>query len=326
MVVARGIVSDAGCARTRTEGEAGALRIASLLSSATEIVYELGLEDHLVAISHECDWPPEALRLPRLSRVRFDPAGLTSAEIDAEVRRCMLEYGSVYEVDTRALAEARPDLVLTQAVCEVCAVPTASVHEAVAALDRPPRVLSLDAHTLEEIIDSVEEVADAADEREAGAVTVARLRARVDHVRQAVDGRTKRRVLALEWLDPPFAPGHWIPEMIGIAGGESLIGTAGGHSVEVPWSAVEGLDPDRLLLVPCGYALDAAREDAARARDRLHAVAPRAVEGGGAAIGHSAYFSRSGPRVVAGIEALAAWLHPDAFPEGDPGGILEGWR
>jgi len=302
------------------------MRIASLLSSATEIVYELGLQDRLVAISHECDWPPEALRLPRLSRVRFDPAGLTSAEIDAEVRRCMLEHGSVYEVDTRALAEARPDLVLTQAVCEVCAVPTASVHEAVAGLDRPPRVLSLDAHTLEEIVASVVEVAEAADEPRTGAEAASRLRERIARVREAVDGRPRPRVLALEWLDPPFAPGHWIPEMIEIAGGESLLGTVGGHSVEVPWSAVEGLDPDRLLLVPCGYALEQAREDAARASERLHAAAPRAVEGGGAAIGHSAYFSRSGPRVVGGIEALAAWLHPGAFPAGGPGGILEGWR
>lgn len=302
------------------------MRIASLLSSATEIVYELGLQARLVAISHECDWPPEALTLPRLSRVRFDPAGLTSAEIDAEVRRCMLEHGSVYEVDTRALAEARPDLVLTQAVCEVCAVPTASVHEAVAGLDRPPRVLSLDAHTLEEIIASVVDVAEAAGEPRTGAETAARLRERIGRVRDAVAGLDRPRVLALEWLDPPFAPGHWIPEMIEIAGGDSLIGAAGGHSVEVPWTDVEGLDPDRLLLVPCGYALDQAREDAARARERLHAAAPRAVASGGAAIGHSAYFSRSGPRVVAGIEALAAWLHPDAFPGGGPDGILEGWR
>jgi iron complex transport system substrate-binding protein len=311
--------------RTRTASRLE-LRIASLLSSATEMVYELGLEDHLVAISHECDWPPEALRLPRLSRARFDPAGLTSGEIDAEVRRCMLEYGSVYEVDTRALAAARPDLVLTQAVCEVCAVPTASVHEAVAGLPHRPYVLSLDAHTLEEIIDSVEDVADAADEPGVGAVTVARLRARVDRVREAVAGRGRPDVLALEWLDPPFAPGHWIPEMIEIAGGRNLIGTAGGHSVEVPWSDVEGLDPDRLLLVPCGYALDQARDDAARARDRLHALAARAVEAGGAAIGHSAYFSRSGPRVVDGIEGLAAWLHPDALPADATDGILERWR
>jgi iron complex transport system substrate-binding protein len=307
-------------------GKGWILRIASLLSSATEIVYELGLQDQLVAISHECDWPPEALGLPRLSRVRFDPAGLTSGEIDAEVRRCMLEHGSVYEIDAAALAEARPDLVLTQAVCEVCVVPTASVHEAVAALERPPRVLSLDAHTLDEILASVADVAAAAGEPWLGAEAVGRLRGRIERVQAAVAGRARPRVLALEWLDPPFAPGHWIPEMITAAGGESLIGSVGGHSVEVAWSSVEGLDPDRLLLVPCGYALDQAREDADRARERLHSAAPRAVDAGRAAIGHSAYFSRSGPRVVGGIEALAAWLHPDAFPDGGPAGIVEGWR
>ncbi|HSU14884.1 cobalamin-binding protein [Longimicrobium sp.] len=301
------------------------MRIASLLSSATEIVYELGLEDRLVAISHECDWPPEALGLPRLSRVRFDPAGLTSGEIDAEVRRCMLEFGSVYEIDARALADSRPDLILTQAVCEVCAVPTPSVHEAVARLSDPPRVLSLDAHTLEEIVASVAQVADAAGEPARGEETTARLRARISRVREAVADRPRPRVLALEWLEPPFAPGHWIPEMIEAAGGESLIGAAGGHSVEIPWADVEGMDPDRLLLVPCGYALEQAREDADRARGRLHALAPRAVAGGDAAVGHSAYFSRSGPRVVAGIEALAAWLHPDAFPGGADEAILARW-
>ena len=300
------------------------MRIASLLSSATEIVYELGLQDRLVAISHECDWPPEALSLPRLSRVRFDPAGLSSAEIDAEVRRCMLEYGSVYEIDSAALAASKPDLILTQAVCEVCAVPTPSVHQAVAGLAHPPEVLSLDAHTLEEILASVGDVADAAGEHARGEETVARPRARIDHVRESVAGRGRPRVLALEWLDPPFAPGHWIPEMIEIAGGESLIGRVGGHSVEIPWADVDGLDPDRLLLVPCGYALERARADADAARARLHVSATRAVFGGKAAVGHSAFFSRSGPRVVAGIEALAAWLHPDAVPASGAG-ILERW-
>lgn len=301
------------------------LRIASLLSSATEIVYELGLQDRLVAISHECDWPPEALSLPRLSRVRFDPAGLTSGEIDAEVRRCMLEYGSVYEIDAAALAGSRPGLILTQAVCEVCAVPTPSVHEAVRALPDVPHVLSLDAHTLDEIIESVEQVADAANQREQGVLTAASLRARLDHVRECVSARRRPRVLALEWLDPPFAPGHWIPEMVEIAGGEGLIGTVGGRSVEIPWADVESLDPDRLLLAPCGYGLEQAREDADRARARLRAIAPRAIAAGRAAIGHSAYFSRSGPRVVAGIEALAAWLHPDAFPRGSTDGVIEAW-
>jgi iron complex transport system substrate-binding protein len=258
--------------------------------------------------------------------VRFDPAGLSSADIDAEVRRCMLEHGSVYQVDVTALAQAAPDLVLTQAVCEVCAVPTASVHEAVAGMARPPRVLSLDAHTLDEIVGSVRDVADAAGAPAAGAEATRRLEARLDAVRQAVAGLPRPRVLALEWLDPPFAPGHWIPQMIEVAGGDSLIGSAGGHSVEVPWSALESLDPDRLLLVPCGYDLAQARADADAARSRLHALAPRAVAAGAAAIGHSAWFSRSGPRVVGGIEALAAWLHPDRFAAAALEGVIAGWR
>jgi iron complex transport system substrate-binding protein len=302
------------------------LRIASLLSSATEIVHELGLEDRLVAISHECDWPPESQHLPRLSRSRFDPAGLTSGEIDAAVRRCMAEHGSVYEVDVAALRDARPDLILTQAVCEVCAVPTGSVHEAVAMLPFTPQVLSLDAHTLEEILLTLRQVADAAGESARGAETEARLRGRMDTVRRAVADRPRPRVLALEWLDPPFAPGHWIPEMIEMAGGESLVGTAGGHSVEIPWSDAEGLDPDALLLLPCGYAMEPARADADRARDRLHALAPRAIAEGRAAVGHSSYFSRSGPRVVDGIEALAARLHPGAIGESAAEGVLEPWR
>ncbi|HEU0052160.1 MAG TPA: cobalamin-binding protein [Longimicrobium sp.] len=302
------------------------MRIVSLLSSATEIVFELGLQDHLVGISHECDWPPEALHLPRMSRVRFDPAGLTSGEIDAEVRRCMLEYGSVYAVDVDALRDARPDLVLTQAVCEVCAVPTGSVLDAVAELPAAPVVASLDAHTLDEIIASLRQVAEAAGEAWRGEAAAERLRGRVDRVREAVAGRERPRVLALEWLEPPFAPGHWIPQMIEIAGGESLIGKSGGHSVEIPWAEVEGLDPDRLLLVPCGYDLEASRADADRARETLHRIAPRAVGAGDAAVGHSAYFSRSGPRVVAGIEALAAWLHPQAGIAAPEPGILDGWR
>jgi iron complex transport system substrate-binding protein len=302
------------------------MRIASLLSSATEIAYELGLGERLVAISHECDHPPQALALPRASRVRFDPVGLTSAEVDAEVRRCMLEHGSVYQVDVGVLRDVRPDLVLTQAVCEVCAVPTGSVEEAVRGMNDPPRVLSLDAHTLGEILATVRQVADAAGEPERGEEAVARLQGRIDRVRRAVADREQPRVLALEWLDPPFAPGHWVPEMIALAGGECLLGAPGGHSAEIPWSEAEGLDPDLLLLVPCGYALDAAREDADRARARLQALAPRAVAAGAAAVGHSAFFSRSGPRVVGGIEALAAWLHPSAgLDAARAEGVLERW-
>jgi iron complex transport system substrate-binding protein len=301
------------------------MRIASLLSSATEIVYELGLQEHLVAISHECDYPDDALRRPRASRIRFDPAGLTSGEIDAEVRRCMVEYGSVYAIDVDALRDARPDLILTQAVCEVCAVPTGSVTEVVDALPSKPVVLSLDAHTLDGILHTVGQVAAAAGDARRGEEAVARLRGRLDRVAEAVAGRPRPRTLALEWLDPPFAPGHWIPEMIEAAGGDSLLGKAGGRSVEIPWDEAEGLDPARLLLVPCGYDLEQARADVERSRARVAGLAPRAVSDGSAAIGHSAFFSRSGPRVVGGIEALAAWLHPGALPADAVRGRLEPW-
>ena len=302
------------------------MRIASLLSSATEIVYELGLQEHLVAISHECDYPAEALRLPRASRVRFDPAGLTSGEIDAEVRRCMLEHGSVYALDVDTLRDARPELILTQAVCEVCAVPTGSVNDVVDQLPSRPAVLSLDAHTLDEILATVAQVAAAAGDAPRGEAAVARLRGRLDRVAEAVARRARPRALALEWLDPPFAPGHWIPEMIVHAGADSLLGTAGGHSVEIPWAEAGGLDPDHLLLIPCGYDLEQSRADAERARAKLEALAPRALGEGRAAIGHSAFFSRSGPRVVGGIEALAAWFHPGAFPAKWVEGRLERWR
>jgi iron complex transport system substrate-binding protein len=302
------------------------MRIASILASATEIVYALGLQDRLVAISHECDWPPDALRLPRLSRARFDPAGMSSGEIDQAVRRCMAELGSVYEVDVDALRDARPDVVLTQAVCEVCAVPTLSVHEAVRGLEREPAVVSLDAHTLEGILHTVQQVADAAGEPGRGERAVAGLRARLDRVREAVAGRPRPRVLALEWLDPPFAPGHWIPEMVEIAGGRNLVGAAGARSVEISWERAAGLYPERLLAVPCGYAMDRARADADEHRAALREVAGPAIEAGGAAVGDSAWFSRSGPRVVEGTEALAAWLHPEAGIPAPRERILQSWR
>jgi iron complex transport system substrate-binding protein len=238
----------------------------------------------------------------------------------------MLEYGSVYEIDVDALRDARPDVILTQAVCEVCAVPTGSVDAAVAALPWLPAVVSLDAHTLDGILATMRQVADAVGEAARGEAAVAGLRGRVERVGQAVAARPRPRVLALEWLDPPFAPGHWVPEMVTLAGGDNLVGDAGAHSREIPWSRAEGLDPDRLLLVPCGYAMDRARQDADEHRDHLRRLAPSAMDGGRAAVGDSAFFSRSGPRVVDGIEALAAWLHPDAGLAPPPGRILEDWR
>ena len=301
------------------------MRIVSMLSSATEIVYALGLQDRLVAISHECDHPPEALSLPRASRARFDPAGMTSGEIDAAVRRSMEEHGSVYEVDRERLRELRPDLVLTQAICEVCAVPTGSVAEAVAGLDRAPTVVSLDAHSLAGILATVREVADAAGVPERGREVAARLEERLERVREGVDGLPCPRVLMLEWLDPPFAPGHWVPEMVTLAGGEAMLGTPGARSAQLDWDAVP-TDPDVLLVEPCGYDLAGARADADRHRERLRRVAPRAIDAGAAWLLHSSYYSRSGPRLVEGVEVLAAILHPDRFPDVPLAGRAERWR
>ncbi|HEX6924968.1 MAG TPA: cobalamin-binding protein [Longimicrobiaceae bacterium] len=291
------------------------MRIVSLLSSATEILHHLGLTTDLVGISHECDYPPEVLDRPRVSRVRFDPAGMDSAEIDAAVRGSMERYGSVYEVDAGMLGSLRPDLVLTQAVCEVCAVPTPSVREVAERLPRPPRILSLDAHTIEDIVSSVEIVGVAAGAAREGEQSAAALRRRIDAIASTVAGCPLPRVLLLEWLDPPFVPGHWVPEMVSLAGGRCLAGVPGQRSVQVSWDDLQGLDPDIVLVEPCGYGLERAAAEAERFQDRIRRVAPRAVAEGRIWALDSARFSRSGPRVAEGVEALAAILHPEVFPE-----------
>lgn len=301
------------------------MRIVSLLGSATEIVFELGLGRHLVGISHECDYPPEATTLPRVSRPRFDPAGLTSGEVDAAVRRTMERFGSVYQVDENLLASLRPDLVLTQAVCEVCAVPTGSALEAVANIQAEVEVVSLDAHTLAGILSSIRQVADAAGISAVGSATADRLRARIDGVAEQVADRPPPTVLLVEWLDPPFNAGHWVPEMVKAAGGRNLLGSAGERSRQIAWHELGGLDPDVLLIEPCGYDLEQARADADRHRDRLSTIGGRAIEDGRAWLLHSAWFSRSGPRVVEGVEVLGRIFHPAVFAEPPLGGRARRW-
>jgi iron complex transport system substrate-binding protein len=301
-------------------------RIASLLASGTEIVAALGLEDRLIAISHECDHPTHVLDRPRLSRPRFDPAGMTSGAIDRAVREAMAEHGSVYALDADGLERLRPELILTQAVCEVCAVPTPGVREAVEERGLTAEVLSLDAHTIEEILGTIEEVGSATGQERAADALVARLRARLQRVRDAVAGADRPRVLALEWLDPPFAPGHWVPEMIEASGGQNLVGKAGGHSHEVSWQSLENLDPDVLLIMPCGYGVEASVADADQHAERLMAVAQRAIaEQRAFAVDGSSYFNRSGPRVVDGVEILAGLLHPDRVRDAPGAGTWTRW-
>ncbi|MBW3554756.1 MAG: cobalamin-binding protein [Gemmatimonadetes bacterium] len=293
-------------------------RIVSLLASGTEIVAALELGDALVGISHECDHPAAVLDRPRVSRPRFDPEGLDSGAIDRAVRQAMAEHGSVYQVDAELLAELRPSLVLTQAVCEVCAVPTPGVRETVRRLGLDAEVLSLDAHSLADILATVRQVATAAGVAARGDAVAGALEDRLARVRSAVEGRPRPRVLGIEWLDPPFTPGHWVPEMIVTAGGECVEGDAGARSDETTWEALEGLDPDVLLLMPCGYGLEASIEDANRQAERLATVAPRAIaEGRAFVVDGSSFFNRSGPRAVVGVEMLAGLLHPDVWAAPD---------
>jgi len=303
---------------TRQVSDLAAMRIASLLASATEIVVALGLDDQLVAISHECDYPPSVLDRPRVSRPRFDSNGLSAGAIDATVRETMAEHGSVYELDTDRLRDAKPDLILTQAVCEVCAVPTSLAVEAARALDGDPTVLSMDSHTMDDIFDSVLAVGAATGTSELARHVVAGFRGRIDAVHRAVEGQDPVRVLAIEWLDPLFLPGHWMPEMVEAAGGTVIGSSTGIPSKQTDWAAIEASDPDVLVVMPCGYGLEASVRESRGYWDELQRVAGRAIGAGRAfVVDGSAYFNRSGPRMVDGVEILGAILHPEVFREYD---------
>ena len=296
-------------------------RIASLLPSATEIVYALGLGDRVVGVSHSCDHPPEIRAQPRLTRPRFALDGRSSGEIDLAVREALHEFASVYEVDKERLAAVRPDLLLTQGVCEVCAVPTRDAETAAAGLDSCPTVLALDAHDVAGVLDTIRLVGRAGGVPERADRYVLEIERRIASVRPRIEDQPEPRVLALEWLDPPFVPGHWVPEMVALAGGNVLRGVAGRPSFPVAWEDLAGLDPDVLLVMPCGFDLAAARADARRYGASLCAVAPRAIRSRRAyAVDATAHFSRPGPRVADGVELLAVLLHPDIFP----GASLEG--
>ncbi|MFQ5550473.1 MAG: ABC transporter substrate-binding protein, partial [Gemmatimonadales bacterium] len=246
--------------------------------------------------------------------------------VDRMLRETMMEHGSAYRVDLEAVARLAPDLILSQAVCEVCAVPTSLAEQAARATNRPTQVISLDAHSVGDVLQSIMTVGVAAGVKDTARELVARLSARLESVREAVNGAVRPSVLALEWLDPPFVPGHWVPEMIETAGGRLLMGEAGRPSVQVDWESLGGLDPDFLLVMPCGYDLETAQSDAARGAVHLLRVAPRAVEAGAAWIlDGSAYFNRSGPRMVDGVEILSAILHGERFRGTELEGKAQRW-
>jgi iron complex transport system substrate-binding protein len=291
-------------------GQYWGMRIVSLLPSATEIVYALGLEGHLVGVTDECDFPPEARRVRVVSRSAL-PAGVEPAEVDRLVSASVGGGQPIYRLDADAIRDLRPDLVLSQDLCAVCAVPSGQVNQALDVLGCHAEVVSLDPSSLDEVLDGVLRVGRAADVEQRAGEVVAGLRERLARVRAAVQGLKRPRVFALEWSDPPFNGGHWVPEMLQVAGGEPLLARAGAPSVRVTWDQVAAAAPQVVVFMPCGYGLQAAVDEARRTLLRRPELA--GVEAI-VAVDASAFFSRPGPRLVDGVEILAAALHQRRLP------------
>jgi iron complex transport system substrate-binding protein len=290
-----------------------AVRIASLVPSSTEMLFALGLGDSVVAVTHECDFPAETSRKPHLTRTVIPP-GLSARQIDAEVKRMTGEGRALYELNEECLAELEVDLIVTQAVCEVCAVSYDDVVAVAARLPSRPQVLSLDPSTLGEVLSDVDRLAEAARTPGAGRDLRAGLEARLAEVRDRVAGAPRPTVLALEWLDPPFLGGHWVPEMIELAGGEPLLSGAGEKSREVGWEELHGIRPDVAVVMPCGYYVEESSRQAQENSDQLAALEAKRIW----AVDAASSFSRPGPRLADGVELLAHLLHPDraAPPDG----------
>lgn len=285
------------------------MRIASLVPSSTEMLFALGLGDRVVAVTHECDFPAEASGLPHLSETMI-PEGLSPAEIDAEVKRLVGRGDPLYRLKADVLEEVRPDLIVAQDVCAVCAVSYDDVVSIAARLPGRPAVLRQDPTSLAEVLDNAEEVATAAGDPARGKDLRALLEQRLAAVRRAVEGLDRPTVLALEWLDPPFTGGHWIPEMIEIAGGRDLVGRPGDKSAETTWDQLSGLDPDLTVVMPCGFYVDEAEAQAREYIERIGSTGAGRI----VAVDAAASFSRPGPRLVEGTELLGHLLHPDRVP------------
>jgi iron complex transport system substrate-binding protein len=304
------------------------MRIVSLLPSATEIVCALGLGDELVGVTHECDWPPEVVGLPVMTRNALDLGGASSREIHRRVADAVHGGSAIYELDDEALEAADADLILTQELCTVCAVGYREVNDAVRALEMGSTVISLEPTSVEGILNTIATVGAMADAEDAAVELVEQLRGRLAAVETKTQERrdggfSGPRVVGLEWLDPPFAVGHWVPDQIRRAGGWDVLGQDGSPARPTTWDAVAEVDPDLLLVMPCGYHLaETVAEWRATPRPDWFVDLPALRRGDVIALDGSAYFSRPGPRVVDGIEMLAEIFDPEAFRDLAPS---SGW-
>jgi len=287
------------------------MRVVSLLPSATEIVYALGLGDDLVGVTFECDEPPAARAEKVIVVGGRDTSGMTPGEIDSYVRDQLASGGDLYSLHAEALAGLRPELILTQDLCRVCALPTDHVEEALGYLGCQADVLSLDPHTLDDVLTSIVAVGQRTGVPERAAALVGDLRARLARVEAAVAGRPRPAVALVEWVDPPFTAGHWIPDLVSAAGGRPVAAQPGEPSVQTDWSAIAAAGPELVIVAPCGYHLPGAVEQARTAAQALPGVPIWAIDADGIVV-------RPGPRLIDGVEAIASILHPDVMPAAKP--------
>jgi iron complex transport system substrate-binding protein len=293
------------------------MTICSFLPSATEILFALGVGEQVAAVTFECDYPPAAVGKPVAVHAAMQ-SGLTPRQIDDAVRQAAASGGSLYFVDWPLLEALAPGLIVAQDLCRVCAISTPSLARDLSQLATPPRVLSLSPHSLADVLADIETVGEAVDRHDAALALTDALRVRIEHVKTRAEARTtattRPRVLCLEWLDPLYQGGHWVPEMVALAGGDAVLATAGAKSVRIDWEQVLAADPEIIILMPCGFHLD---ETIAQFRaltlppawQQLSAVRRSQVY----AVAGGDYFSRPGPRLVDGLEILDAILHGNHF-------------
>ena len=291
------------------------MNIVSFLPAATEMAYALGLGDELRAVSHECDYPPEAQRKPVVVHLAVNLAGLSPREIDAEVSRQLHERGTLYEVDEQVLRDAHPDLILTQDLCQVCAPSGTEVTRALAGLNPSPEVLWMTPRSIEGILENIRDLGRASGRPGEAATLVSTIQAELNSLRaQTAQGLPRPRVFCMEWVDPVFCAGHWVPEMVEIAGGVDGLARPGVDSARIPWTEVQRWAPEVLVVAPCGYHLTRAREEAMHMRGLPGwETVPAVQQGRVFAVDADSYISRPGPRVAQGTRLLAHLFHPDRF-------------
>lgn len=300
------------------------MRIASLVPSATELLFAMGLGDDVVAVTHECDYPLEATDLPQLT-TSVIPANLPPGEVDALVRGQVGDGRSLYTLDEELLKEEEPDLIVAQQLCDVCAVSIDDVRAVAERMESKPKVISLDPTTIGEMLGDIRTIATATGEKDLGVDLVQALADRIDDVKIALkdvgrtDGPERVSVAALEWLDPVFLGGHWVPQMIELAGGMDFLGLPGEPSREADWDEVRTAEPNTVILMQCGYDAARAAEEADDFAEQLRGLGAANIY----ATDANAYFSRPGPRLIDGLELLAHTLHPTLVPEPATGAMIE---